>query len=206
MQDYSTLFSHPVLDFMKNHNWEHILPEGIQSDFVAIFLVFIIFHDWERFFLLESVATFDVRILAAGSQMGPDPASIHRPGTAPKLSNPNRTARWAWGVGEFMQRKIGAQIYIYIYTYTYIIHLYYIYMYIIIIFYIYLYLYIYIYYTYRCTTYGGKNQAQWIPCFGHFFDLLSSCWLFGKHPHHFSRLKAGMFQKQQRHISYVFQK
>jgi hypothetical protein len=48
MQDYNTLFSHSVLDFMKNHDWEHILPEGIQSDFVAIFLYISGIHNFPR--------------------------------------------------------------------------------------------------------------------------------------------------------------
>ena len=48
MQDYNTFFSHSVLDSMKNHDWEHILPEGIQSDFVAIFLYISGIHNFPR--------------------------------------------------------------------------------------------------------------------------------------------------------------
>ena len=102
MQDYNTLFSHSVLDFMKNHDWEHILPEGIQSDFVAIFLYISGIHNFPRlgtFFylnlLLHSMCEYwprDLRLLLILQQF------IEPPGTAPKLSNPNRTARWAWGM------------------------------------------------------------------------------------------------------------
>ena len=79
---------------------------------------------WTFFTWICCYNPLDARILAAGSQIGPDPAAIHH--QAPLQSCPIPTGLpdgvgECWGVGEFMQRKIGAQIYIYIY-YTYSLH------------------------------------------------------------------------------------
>ena len=106
-----------------------------------IFLVFIIFHDWELFFLLESVATFDVRKLAAGSQMGPDPAAIHR--TRPPLQSCPIPTGLPDGLGECW----GVHA-----TENWCTNIY-----------------IYINYTYRCTTIWVKQSGPGDPIFWSFF-------------------------------------